>query len=268
MEKRDYLAICATIKDEGPYLRDWIEFHKIVGVGRFYLYDNGSRDNTREVLGPYLKKGEVVLVDWPIHPGQVQAYNHCLKHFSAAAHWIAFIDLDEFLFGTEQDSLCHVLRDYEAFCGVVVNWLIFGSSGHARNPGGLVIKNFTRRAPLEFMINSHIKTILHTSSALGCANAHAFFYQGEACPVDEDKNFISPTRKNLFGAVVSPKAAKLRINHYIVKSLQESERKRLRGRATVKALRPKQFFKNLDRNDEVDVTIQRFVPLLTKRLSL
>ena len=34
-----YLSICAVYRDEGPYLREWIEFHRLVGVERFYLYD-------------------------------------------------------------------------------------------------------------------------------------------------------------------------------------------------------------------------------------
>jgi len=96
---RDYLAVCAIMKNEGRYLREWIEFHKIVGVERFYLYDNGSTDDTCDVLAPYVRSGDVILTDWALHPGQVQAYDHCLKQNASKARWIAFIDLDEFLFG-------------------------------------------------------------------------------------------------------------------------------------------------------------------------
>jgi len=39
-----YLSICAIFKDEAPYLPEWIEFHRLVGVERFFLYDNGSGD--------------------------------------------------------------------------------------------------------------------------------------------------------------------------------------------------------------------------------
>ena len=27
-----YLAVCAIYRNEGPYLREWIEFHRLVGV--------------------------------------------------------------------------------------------------------------------------------------------------------------------------------------------------------------------------------------------
>jgi hypothetical protein len=42
---KHYLSICAIFKDEAPYLQEWIEFHRLLGVEKFYLYNNNSRDN-------------------------------------------------------------------------------------------------------------------------------------------------------------------------------------------------------------------------------
>ena len=39
------LAIAAIFRDEAPYLKEWIEFHRAVGVERFYLFDNLSTDH-------------------------------------------------------------------------------------------------------------------------------------------------------------------------------------------------------------------------------
>ena len=50
--------------DESNYLREWIEFHLMVGVDRFVLYDNGSEDNSREILDPYVAGGIVTLLPW------------------------------------------------------------------------------------------------------------------------------------------------------------------------------------------------------------
>ena len=54
---RTYLGVCAIYRDEGPYLREWIELHRLVGVERFFLYDNGSSDDHLEILAPYRKTG-------------------------------------------------------------------------------------------------------------------------------------------------------------------------------------------------------------------
>jgi GT2 family glycosyltransferase len=54
--------------DEARDLREWIEFHRLQGVERFYLYDNGSTDDTEEVVRPYVEEGIAELVPWP-HAG-------------------------------------------------------------------------------------------------------------------------------------------------------------------------------------------------------
>lgn len=40
------LAVCAIFKDEAAYLREWLDFHLLMGVEHFYLYDNGSSDQS------------------------------------------------------------------------------------------------------------------------------------------------------------------------------------------------------------------------------
>ena len=81
------------------------------------------------------------LHDCPVSPGQMRAYFHCLKNYRQESIWIAFIDLDEFLFPTETDCLPAILHEYEKFAGVLVSWLMFGLSGHVTKPEGLVIAN-------------------------------------------------------------------------------------------------------------------------------
>ena len=70
------LALCAIFKNEAPYLKEWIEFHKLVGVEHFYLYNNESDDNYLEVLKPYLETNQVDLIDWKSTP---EASNELIK---------------------------------------------------------------------------------------------------------------------------------------------------------------------------------------------
>src|SRR5712664_2683081 len=93
-----YLAACAIYLDEAPFLQEWIEFHRLVGVEKFFLYNNLSTDDHRAVLATYVDDGTVVLKDWLDKPGQASAYRDCLDQHREEARWIAFIDIDEFLF--------------------------------------------------------------------------------------------------------------------------------------------------------------------------
>ena len=62
-----YLTLCAIAKNEGRYLQEWIEYHKMLGVEKFFIYDNESADNTREILQPYI---DTNLVEYCYFPGK------------------------------------------------------------------------------------------------------------------------------------------------------------------------------------------------------
>ena len=83
-KKRDtkyYCSICAIFKNESPYLREWIEYHLMIGFDHLYLYNNFSSDNYKEVLQPYIDKNAVTLIEWPVKYGQISAYEDCANKF-------------------------------------------------------------------------------------------------------------------------------------------------------------------------------------------
>ena len=91
------LAVCAIAKDEGTYFKEWIEWHIGKGVDKFIIYDNGSTDNTKSVLRPYIDAGTVEYISFPGYRRQLAAYDDCLRRHRLDFNWIAFIDLDEFI---------------------------------------------------------------------------------------------------------------------------------------------------------------------------
>ena len=45
-ESRKYeISICAIFKNEAPFLKEWLEFHLMLGIDHFYLYNNNSEDD-------------------------------------------------------------------------------------------------------------------------------------------------------------------------------------------------------------------------------
>ena len=92
------LAVVAIMKNEGPYLKEWLDYHLLAGVNHFYLYDNESPDNQAEVAKPYVEAG---LVDYFHTPGkfmQMNVYLDAVKKFKFQCRYMAFIDGDEFIF--------------------------------------------------------------------------------------------------------------------------------------------------------------------------
>jgi hypothetical protein len=112
----DNLSICAIIKNEVDYLEEWIEFHRLVGVTKFYIYDNHSNDGTVEILRSYINKGIVVAKTWPKNDKidttiQIHAYNDAIKICKNKTRWLALIDVDEFIVPVKKNSICDVLDE-------------------------------------------------------------------------------------------------------------------------------------------------------------
>ncbi|GAB2563938.1 glycosyltransferase family 92 protein [Dyella jejuensis] len=267
---RCVLAICAVFKDEAAYLREWVEFHQLMGVERFYLYNNNSSDRYLDALQMHIESGAVVLHEWPDHPAQLQVYEHCLKTHGAETDWLAFIDIDEFLFSPKARLLPDVLADYAEYPGVGVNWVMFGSAGHKQKPAGGVLENYLRRGQLEGGItylqpdrsqrpeNAHIKSIVQPSKMLGCTNAHFMQYAGGARAVDENGQPI----EGAFTTRVS--VDKLRINHYWSKSEDECRYKFAKSLADGKGKREWSAFLEHEHvlNEVHDDTVLRVIAQL------
>jgi hypothetical protein len=217
-----YLAACAIYRDEADYLAEWIEFHRLVGFERFYLYNNLSSDNHRNALDSYIEDGLVVLHDWPHEPGQFGAYDHCIATHGEEARWIGFFDIDEFVFSPTYAPVPEVLTEYEQWPGVCVNLPRFGTSGHRIKPEGLVIENYVMR--LQTLAERTVKSIVDPAAVDRCKNAHEFLYRWRSA-VTENGFPVHGT------ASKSASFERLRANHYYAKSEEELRAKHTRPTA-------------------------------------
>ncbi len=175
------LAVAAIMKDEGPYLQEWLDFHIWAGVSHFYLYDNGSTDATREILQPYIRQGWVTCVYRPAAREQLPVYREVLQRYRFLCRYIAFIDLDEFLYAPEGGSLPETLQELaQAFGepgGFTANWCCYGSSGaREADLSRGVLERFSWRAADGFHNDVHIKSIVNPRCAAYFATPHAPVY--------------------------------------------------------------------------------------------
>ena len=245
--------------NEAPYLGEWLEFHLLQGVERFYLYDHESTDSSRQVLAPYIEDGTVVVYDWPIYPGQQEALEHCAEHHRFDCRWLAFVDIDEFLFSPAGRPLPEVLRDYERWPGVVVNRPAYGSSGHNSMPNGLAIESYVLRSNASRR-TVVCKTIAQPEYLDETPLVHSWTYP-EGFSVDELK------RPAPFAKALSPSISTLRLNHYWTRSREESERKLATPTATRQQFRTWSF-ETLDArlNEVTDAAATAYAPAVKDAL--
>ena len=230
------ISIVAIVKNESKYIREWIEYHLIIGVDHFYIYDNESEDDLHRILLPYINSGVVSYLFCPGSAMQISAYNDAIARFKDTNHWMAFIDIDEFIVLSPScaTSLPSFLKMYEKFDMLGINWCVFDSNNHEMCPtSGFVLSNYTRcHAIDDNLANRHLKCIVKPQSVRICANPHYMILKNSKIAVDENFNtLIAP-----FSPHVTFK--KIRINHYYSKSKEEYISKLSRGRVSVAGKRP------------------------------
>ena len=144
------LGIVSVFQNEGASLGEWIRFHQAQGFARFYLFDDKSTDDSREVLAPFVADGTVTLgvtSDLPefVAGRQPEAFNIGLRQARGECDWVAVIDNDEFLFSPNGNIAKHLPKN-PLVAGVAVWWRMFGSSQLETPPPSGVLRGFTRAA--------------------------------------------------------------------------------------------------------------------------
>lgn len=220
-EEKPYLyelAIGTIFRNDAKYLKEWIEFHRLLGVDHFFLYNHLSDDDFLTVLTPYVEKKIVEIVEWnfPFEKGsheewiQIQcgAYNDILQKHREECKWIVFLDSDEFLFPTQKESLPQFLKEYEAFGGLCVSWRLYGTS-HIMDISSdeWMIEKLIMAAPETYHVFH--KSIVNPRRVKEFKNAHAATYHAPFFHVDAHQNRIEE------GKMQSEAGLDLiRINHY------------------------------------------------------
>ncbi len=173
------LAVCAIFHNKSPRLKEWIDYHhEVLGASHFYLYNNNSSDDYRDVLSPYVEKGLVELIEWESieehgffglddfqHvPYQIGAYRDCLKNRALKkSEWVAMIDIDEYIVPADGVEPFYALLEKEKknkTGSLRIYWKVFGTSDvWSIEPDELLTEKLTRRAPDDYEWHTQIKSI-------------------------------------------------------------------------------------------------------------
>ena len=128
-KKRYEFSICSIFKNEAPFLKEFIEYHMLIGFEHFYFYNNNSDDKFQNILDPYIQKGIVTLDEWPLIPGQPSCYQHFYENYRHETTWVSFLDLDEFFVPKKVTTIKEWIKPYEDYPTIMIYWKMFGTNG-------------------------------------------------------------------------------------------------------------------------------------------
>lgn len=137
-------AICAIIKDEHLFLKEWIDWHLSLDFDAIHLFeDKGSKSHegiTKEYDNVFLRRyeddkevQELLKAQGSSHR-QLVLYNWFGDNYQAQYDWVAFIDVDEFIVFHNNYSLEKFCEEFSPYSAVLMNWKMIGASNHITRP--------------------------------------------------------------------------------------------------------------------------------------
>jgi Glycosyltransferase family 92 len=263
-----YLCTATIVRNEARFIREFVAFHKIVGVDHMLIYDDCSEDDLRKEIEDFILAGFVELLPWPrfLHGKnhQFAAYQHAVAHVMNATHWLAMIDADEFLFAPSSGDLKSELVKREGFAALSIYSRTFGT-GRLQSlvPGDFVIERLTRRAALDHVKNRTQRTIVRPEAVAAIRSANTCVLHGtDKLGWDENGKPVLKTGET------GHTSNDLRINHYFTRAEEDFRAKLARqyfGKQTL--YDEKMTAKSLEAADgslsvEDDVTLHAYLPRL------
>ncbi|MDA5093243.1 glycosyltransferase family 2 protein [Aliiroseovarius sp. KMU-50] len=175
-----------TIRNEGPFLLEWIAWQKMLGFERVLVMFNDCTDHSPQMLRLLAKAGEIgIKRHHPTegeHP-QPSAYRACRSHpYVKEATWMFTCDVDEFLVVHKGDGTIRTLLENGnvPWRGMGINWRIFGTNSHNRWEDGLVHRKFLRSSPSDVKQNSCVKSFVKDPLEFGMLRSHTpRFWNGQ-----------------------------------------------------------------------------------------
>jgi hypothetical protein len=240
-------VVCSVFKNESHILDEWINHYLYHGVDHIYLLNDFSNDNYINIINKYTDK--VTLFHNDIVTKEVGRqnllHNKYFKNLFSVTKWMAILDMDEFLYSPNHININDILKEYDQYSQILVDWVHFGSNGHITQPKS-VVEGFTMRAFYGKNKGYYsYKSIFKTEYFISFINVHSHTMNGPTIRLHSTETQFP----------------KLLINHYNLQSLDFFLKvKGTRGDVNnwfenMNLKRNKEFFLNFDDNDSLDLRL-------------
>lgn len=225
-----------SVRNEGPYLLEWIAHHRAAGVTDFLVYSNDCDDGTDLILDGLQNAGVLTHVPHQKQPKksiQWQALKSAWKHpLRKKADWVLVSDVDEYLnIHTKGHTISDLLGAVpDQADGVILPWRLFGHNDVLDIEDRPVTEQFTRAIPPDtaYPVSAgFFKTLFRTKGPFNQLGVHRpqqktgphatspTFVDGSGKPLPA--SFADNTKRlSLF--MISNGRSMVELNHYAIRS--------------------------------------------------
>jgi len=272
-------TIVTTMKNEGPFILEWVAYHRMIGVTDFLVYTNDCTDGTDTLLDILQDKGVVQHRENPFRTSDLKPQHAALQaaekeRIIKKADWLICMDVDEFIsIKAGAGHLTDLFKAVPQANMIAITWRLFGNNDIHEFRDGLLTENFTRCAP-ELIRKPHqawgFKTLFRNLGIFKKMGVHR--PKGLKPQLWEEINWVNgsgrpmPSKmfRNGWRSTTSTYGYDLvTLNHYAVRSAESFLVKRDRGRVNhVDRDQGLAYWFRMNNNAEEDLSIQRMLPKL------
>lgn len=178
-EKDENVLVVACMKDEGPFLLEWLSYYMSIGVAKFIIVSNDCNDGTDHMLDRLDEMGVVRHLPNPI---MIESFDKSIQNVALKyaalqrefreADWVLIVDADEFLnIRVGDNDLASLFASLPEFDAISFNQVVFGSAQVEVFQDLPVARQFNYRFqfeadPRNFPMMYGIKTLSRNSDAL------------------------------------------------------------------------------------------------------
>lgn len=286
------ILVC-TMRDEGPFVLEWLAYHYVIGFDHFVIYANDNWDQTAEILTlmqdqlgvvSYFDNSQHAIEGPRLHRDpQRRAYLRAgLLPLVRNADLIMVADADEFLnLHAGDGTLDALVRTVPYFDAMSFTWRVFGMNGVTELRDRPVIEQFTACAHADRSLdnrNMAVKTVFRPRcfDRLGVHRPRFYEHAYDGLPPlvwlnGAGENVHEYYREGKWAASQNTHGDQFgEVNHYALKSGEAFLMKRRRGSANMKdaaARLDADYLNRFDRNAEQSITIQRHLPRVRAQLA-
>ncbi|MBQ1203671.1 MAG: glycosyltransferase family 2 protein [Loktanella sp.] len=248
-QANDNIVVLTSMKNEAPFILEWVAYHLAIGVKHFLVYTNDCTDNTTDILDRLSELGIVTRVPNPWDPSSGKKPQHVAlddalrQPVLKKADWVLTIDVDEFVNIHVGDGTFADLFKAAGDPNVIsFTWKFFGNDGIDAYEDRPIIEQFTACAP-EFIPKPRLgwgfKSMLHKSAPYRKIGVHRPLKIEDESQVDQVRWVNGSGRKmpemlltnNGWRSTKRSLGYRLAtLNHYVLRSADSFLVKRDRGR--------------------------------------
>ncbi|WP_121061175.1 glycosyltransferase family 2 protein [Chachezhania antarctica] len=273
----DRVVIVTCMKNEGPFILEWLAYHRSIGVDDVLVYTNDCTDGTDTFLDLLQEKGLVQHRDNPFKGTDLKPQHAALaaaedEDVVKNAGWVMSMDVDEFINvhageGTLQDLFAAVPHANM----ISMTWRLFGNGDVEEFRDEFLTERFTRCAP-QMTRKPHqawgFKTMFRNIGLFKKLGVHRpkglkpqlvqdvrwVNGSGQPMPRKEYRNAWRSTTRTVGYKLVT-------LNHYALRSAESFLVKRDRGRVNhVDRDQGLHYWFRMNNNADEDRSIQRAMP--------